>query len=277
MKKIFLVLFLILTIFSCNKIIKVEYTTNSVEQEPLSIMSFNIQIFGRAKSSNKEVMSVIVDIIDDYDLIAIQEVRDSTNQTIQTLKKALPEKYLLIYSKRDGRSISKEQALFIFNREKLWPDNQLNYFDPDDVFERSPYVTSFRIQNTQMKFQIINVHLSPGDVPKEMLALSKACGAIYSVFGQDLIILGDMNADGSYFDEDTFFDYFPDDQYELIIGNDLDTTVAESDNTYDRIIVSENLKSLIVESGVLYFEDYLGVIAPKEVSDHYPVYMKLYY
>ena len=53
---------------------------------------------------------------------------------------------------------------------------------------------------------------------------------------QDTIIIGDLNADGSYYDEDIILHFTTRD---WIITNDIDTTVAASDNTYDRIIIND--------------------------------------
>ena len=47
--------------------------------------------------------------------------------------------------------------------------------------------------------------------------------------------MGDLNADGSYFDEDSISDL---DAYYWVIDDSQDTTTMSTDYTYDRIILT---------------------------------------
>jgi hypothetical protein len=74
---------------------------------------------------------------------------------------------------------------------------------------------------------------------------------------------------------------FPAEEYEIIITNDFDTTVAESDNTYDRLIITKSAREDFTgKRGVLRFdEEYdfsLYSIKPRDVSDHYPIWAEFY-
>jgi len=42
--------------------------------DSIKIASFNIQIFGQSKASNQEVMEILVQIIRNFDIVAIQEI-----------------------------------------------------------------------------------------------------------------------------------------------------------------------------------------------------------
>ena len=90
MKKLLFILIPFL-LFSCEKkkdIVPLNILTSQIEiQNTLSIMSFNIQILGKTKIAKQDVMKTIIDIIDDYDLIAIQEIRDASDITLTTLMK----------------------------------------------------------------------------------------------------------------------------------------------------------------------------------------------
>ncbi len=61
----------------------------SVCEEPtasadtIKIASFNIQVFGRSKASKPEVMEVLSRIISQFDVVAIQEIRDKTGKAIK--------------------------------------------------------------------------------------------------------------------------------------------------------------------------------------------------
>lgn len=117
-----------------------------------------------------------------------------------------------------------------------------------------------------------------------------------STFGAEInMVVGDFNADGSYFDEDAGWSsvlaQMP--RYSLLTGNDLDTTVAQSSNTYDRILATSSLAadspSVYVMEQAMDLSDvkvqgcdqgYINedvcagtdwVEVAKELSDHYPV------
>jgi endonuclease/exonuclease/phosphatase family metal-dependent hydrolase len=264
---------------SCNKKVYIpEYTTQSAEvktNSSLSIMSFNIQVFGKSKSNKENVMNVIVDIMDDYDLIAIQEIRDASNYTLSNLKKLMP-KYSMIIGEREGRSNSKEQYIYLYDDDKfdaIWVES---YNDINDEFERPPLLTLFQTDDKALEFIMVDIHIKPLDAYNEIEALSTLIENLYFLYETNIIVVGDFNSDGNYFDERLLDDYFDLNDFKLIITNDLDTTVAPSDNTYDRIIITNDIYKYYKDSGVLYFEDYLPEnLEAKKVSDHYPVYLDL--
>ncbi|QFT39892.1 hypothetical protein GGC04_25235 (plasmid) [Vibrio sp. THAF191d] len=49
----------------------------------LHVISWNIQVFGRSKASKPQVMAHILETLQHYDLIAIQEIRDKSQTAIQ--------------------------------------------------------------------------------------------------------------------------------------------------------------------------------------------------
>ena len=97
----------------------------------------------------------------------------------------------------------------------------------------------------------------------------------------DVICLGDFNADGSYYEEDKYLEVFPTSEYRWLVGNSLDTTVAVSDNSYDRIVttlsVNEDYSGTV---GVLRFDEAFDFsslsISPKNISDHYSVWEEFF-
>eukprot|EP01043_Picozoa_sp_COSAG02_P054230 COSAG02_NODE_6108_length_3792_cov_1.557271_3_plen_608_part_01 len=136
----------------------------------------------------------------------------------------------------------------------------------------------------------------------------------------NVVLAGDYNADGSYFDEDTLWAALFDEAFGTstlgtafvqTVDNSVDTTVASSSNTYDRIIISASLQSDSVAAGggvgvAFAYDQYLdwtdiwtegcdseyistsdcadqttmsaensNRIAAQEVSDHFPVELTL--
>ena len=84
-----LILINFISSFSCSTTLD-----NGPQDEPqnvptpdiIKIASFNIQNFGQSKSSKQEVMDILVQIIRDFDIVAIQEIRDAAGTAIVTLK-----------------------------------------------------------------------------------------------------------------------------------------------------------------------------------------------
>jgi deoxyribonuclease-1-like protein len=89
---------------------------------------------------------------------------------------------------------------------------------------------------------------------------------------QDFIVMGDLNADGSYFDEDSASD-MSGTEYAWIIDNSQDTTTKSTNYTYDRIILTDT-SDYTGDSGVFKFDTEYGLNYDETVavSDHYPVY-----
>lgn len=235
-----------------------------VERGDYMIGTFNIQVFGQKKANNKFLMPVIDDIIDDYDIIAIQEVRDSTGTVIGKLNE-IPD-YDLRASPRLGRSSSKEQYIFLFS-DRIVPGQSLTYPDLNDDFEREPYAMNFVVNGQDML--IIQVHIKPDDAEQEIRHLSDVVDWSEEEFGDiNTYILGDLNADCRYFDS---FDVL--EEYQVLVGEDFDTTTGISDCAYDRILATE-IDPKVISIGVDNLSDEVG--SDKEllnaVSDHYPVY-----
>jgi len=254
-------------------------SSGEAKKDHITVASFNIQIFGQTKISNPEIMDIISKIIKRYDVVAIQEVRSKEQNVIPTLLSYVNganTSYDYIISKRLGRTASKEQYAFVYNTKTvdLIPESSYVVYDPDDVFEREPFVAFFRSGN--FDFKVVNNHIDPDDVSAEFSQLAVVINDIYdSSSEKDIIVLGDMNADGSYFDEDNLAAIFP--LWIQLIGNDEDTTVAASDNTYDRMMTRDTTANVEYtgESGVFRWDAEYGITDSnfiKKVSDHYPVY-----
>jgi endonuclease/exonuclease/phosphatase family metal-dependent hydrolase len=250
-----------------------------VKKDYITVASFNIQIFGQTKISKPEIMDVISRIIRRYDVVAIQEVRSKEQNVIPTLLSYVNDantNYDYIISQRLGRTESKEQYAFVYNTKTVDLVSESSYVvaDPDDVFEREPFVAFFRSGN--FDFKLVNNHIKPEDVSAELGQLAVVINDIYeSSSEKDIIVLGDMNADGSYFDEDNLVVTFP--LWIQLIGNDEDTTVAISDNTYDRMMTRDTTANVEYtgKSGVFRWDAEYGVTDNsfvKKVSDHYPIY-----
>ena len=94
-----------------------EPVSSSSSVDTIRIASFNIQVFGRSKASKPEVMEVLANIISQFDIVAIQEIRDKSGKAIKDLEVAvddLGENYDYIIGPRLGRTSSKEQYAYSY-------------------------------------------------------------------------------------------------------------------------------------------------------------------
>jgi len=278
MKRKYLTIILVLSLILATGCGEVQDSSKR-EAHSVKIASFNIQVFGQSKINKPEVMDVLSKVIKRYDVVAIQEVRSKKQNVIPTLLSYMNNtgaSYDYIISDRLGRTRSKEQYAFVYDTGTIDLISGSSYVvaDPNDVFEREPFVAFFRSGN--FDFKIVNNHIKPKDVSAELSQLAVVINEIYnSSTEKDIIVLGDMNADGSYFNEDNLVVIFP--LWIQLIGNDEDTTVAISDNTYDRMMTRDTTANAEYTgtSGVFRWDMEYGVTDAsfvKKVSDHYPVY-----
>ncbi len=293
MKQKYLILFLVVSIIfvaGCTTNTPTEPNTqkpetinitnlNTENLHTIKIASFNIQIFGQDKIKKSEVMKIITRIVKEYDLVAIQEVRSTEQNIIPTLLDYINDvdtKYDYVISERLGKTNIKEQYAFVYNTKtvSLIPNSSYVVKDPDDVFEREPFVASFKSGN--FDFTMVDNHIKPEDAEAELKHLEVVIDNIYNSSSEkDVIVVGDMNADGKYLNENKLAVILP--EWTQMIGNNEDTTVAASDNTYDRMMTRDTTAKVEYtrKSGAFRWDTEYGVTDPeliKNVSDHYPVY-----
>ncbi|WP_319507751.1 endonuclease/exonuclease/phosphatase family protein [uncultured Methanolobus sp.] len=265
-------------IFEPTTIEETTDTEESISDNTLRVGAFNIQVFGVTKADKPEVMDVIADIVRTYDIVAIQEIRDSSQTALPELVDLVNSdgpNYQYVVSERLGRTTSKEQYAYIYNSNtvEVIGDPQ-TYPEPEntDPFHRQPYIASFKSISGNYDAVLMVIHTDPDEATEEINALDDVLAYSQSIYPdeQDFIIMGDINADGSYFDEDSTSDI---DEYYWVIDDSQDTTVASSDNTYDRIILTDS-SDLSGQSGVFRYDlEYnLTEDLTSDVSDHYPVY-----
>jgi len=278
MKKKLFLLFAILCLFI--------FGINSQSRGPVSspdtikIMSFNIQIFGVSKMSKPEVVGILVDIVSQADIIAIQEVRSISIDPIEQFMALLPDTYKYVIGPQQGRSISKERYWVIYNAVKITVLEEDSWPDEDDIFERSPYAVYFKT-NGAFDFTLLNNHIQPRAAEKEIRALPNVV-TYYKDFWKDpdVLVVGDFNADGQYFDSSLLGSIFPEIDYKIIF-TDEDTTLAQSHNTYDRFIITGSVvEDFTGNFGVIRFDEAYDFnnygISPRNVSDHYPIWAEFW-
>ena len=255
----------------------------------VSVAAWNVQVFGRSKMAKEGVAEMLADVILNYDVVCVQEVRDATERAIEELHSVVNERargnddeYGLLLSERLGRTSSKEQYAWFYRKEKVSVVRESTYADKDDNFERSPQTVWWNVHGAG-EFGFMCMHVSPEDAVEELDAMADVADEqINSGSSHGLLIGGDLNADCSYVtnseekcarDEscmDIEIDLFKSD-YTWHISDDEDTTTKASNCAYDRFITRGEIH--VYDAEVVRFDTelHLSPEQAQEVSDHYPI------
>lgn len=254
-----------------------------LEKTTARVAAFNIQVFGKTKSQKEYVMTVLTKIVREFDIVLIQEIRDATEQTVPYFVDKINQmegpKYNYVRSERLGRTTSKEAYAYIYKTETVQfiQNSAYVYNDVNDVFEREPYIASFKIGH--FDFVLVGIHIKPDDAYNEIGNLTSVVLSIKeaNLHEEDIIVMGDFNADGLYFDEDDDSNPFKAPEFHWIIANDM-VTMMKTDHTYDRIVILDstlNHEYKVDTAQVFYFDQVYGITNAtfvSEISDHYPIY-----
>jgi len=254
-----------------------------VEGESIRIAAFNVQVFGKTKREKEDVMGYLALIAREFDVVLIQEIRDASGETapsyLALINQAGGPAYAYVESPRLGRTTSKEAYAYFYNTEsvELIEGSERVYNDTGDVFEREPFIAGFR--SGGFDFTLVGIHTKPDDAYNEIGNLTLVVQSILDGDPQegDVIVLGDFNADGSYFDEGDVGNPLRDPAYFWVVADEVDT-MTKTDWTYDRMVMTNATHGWEYVEGsasVLYFDDEYGIEDPElvwAVSDHYPIY-----
>lgn len=267
----------------------------------IKIASFNIQIFGDSKARKQPVMKLLGEVIRQFDVIAIQEIRTQNDYFIQEfLRNYVNQPGKTLYdarvSRRMGRSSSTEQYAFIFNTAtiNIHPQVVFEMQDASDALHREPYVAMFQTKlaapDKAFTFLLMNTHTDPDEVPQELDALYGAYQAVQrmQIGGQaedDVILLGDFNtavpAAGPRTPGVSARSLVPKDLHALsrlpgiypLIKNE--ATNLAGNRLHDNLLISRLATTEFTgRSGVFDFPGIYGLSKDnaKEVSDHLPVW-----
>uniref|UniRef100_A0A3P8TSX4 Deoxyribonuclease n=1 Tax=Amphiprion percula TaxID=161767 RepID=A0A3P8TSX4_AMPPE len=221
----------------------------------LLLGAFNIKTFGDTKASNTTLMNIINTIVHRYDILLIQEVRDSdlsaTKKLMELVNKNGPE-FGYIVSEPLGRSTYTERYLFLY-RTFLSDSKLLNC----SVSATLKFSLFFFI--AVKNFVLIPQHTSPDSAVEELQALYDVVVDVRKRWNtNDIVLLGDFNAGCSYVSGSDWqkIQIFTDKSFHWLIPDDADTTVGHTECPYDRIVVTTDMmKGVVPGSAKVY--DYM--------------------
>ncbi|MEO1616048.1 MAG: endonuclease/exonuclease/phosphatase family protein [Planctomycetota bacterium] len=262
----------------------------------IRIATFNIENFGETKAANRndsdtgiDVMGKIAEIVNKFDIVAIQELRGKDGVALQQLVSLLNAsggQYAAVISELIGNEHRKESYAFVWDRTRIEiiPDSSYVVQDPDGRMYREPMVASFQSRvdpadnKAPFRFTLINVHTSPDLVdPEERDSEINVLADVFHrvreyefrVRGEDdFILLGDLNV--------------PPEKLGLLseipgvvsVAGDIKTNVSRK-KTHDHILIDSNVTEEYAQRmGVVDFIDDLGLSLEQanRISDHLPLF-----
>ncbi|NWH40590.1 DNAS1 protein, partial [Chloropsis hardwickii] len=258
----------------------------------LKVGAFNIKAFGDTKMSNQTVANIIVSILSEYDIVLVQEVRDADLSAVNDLMDQLNSAggpYSFLVSVPLGRTSYKEQYLFIYRSDVVSVLGSYYYDDGcepcgNDTFSREPFIVKFSSPTTQVQeLVLVPLHSEPSHAAQEIDALYDVYTDVINKWGtNDMIFLGDFNADCSYVTSSQW----PSIRLrslracQWLIPDSADTTVADTDCAYDRIVACGTALRQDIEPSSATVNDFqkkfhLQLKDALAVSDHFPVQVTL--
>jgi len=243
-----------------------------ITDETLLICSFNIKIFSN-ESRNDEDLSYITDILKDYDVVAIQELRDKEiiSRTISMLKEK-GFSYGYDISKQVGKKI-KERYAFLYRNDKvnLIKRGRL-YQEKNDEFIREPFYATFKAGN--FDFTIITILASPAR-RSEIIELERVYQKIQDEDPneQDIILCGDFN----FSPNDVGFDKLKSiSTMTHLIKPPTKTTIYDKRSVDNFWFQEEYVREFTGGHGITYFDETIfnndDKFAEIAVSDHRPIW-----
>lgn len=263
-----------------NPAVPMQQTSFQRDQDKIRIASFNIQVFGQSKLAKPDAMSVIVQCIRQFDIVAIQEVRAKGDNVLPDLVKQLNadgSRFSYLIGPRLGRTVSTEQYAFVFdtNRIEYDPSSIATMNDPADLLHREPFAARFRVRTNSpaqaFTFYLVNIHTDPDEVKQEVNALGDAYQAILSSSPaeDDVILLGDLNANEKQLGKLAQIKGM----HWVVSGGVMTNT--RQNKAYDNILFYGPATTEYTGSwGVLNFEQVFQLSRDQalKVSDHFPVW-----
>ncbi len=220
----------------------------------LLLASWNIKEFGHLKKRLPDSYFYIAEIINRFDLIAVQEVKSTLDDLLIIMRLLGKDWAYLINDITGGRAGNSERFAYIYNTKRVEFSGLAGEIVLWDKFsenlsirqlKRTPYITGFR--SGWKSFAIINVHLNPDNTPaarelrlQEVKALAEAIKDKVmqkSFWTENLILTGDFNLYADNKDIMKILDDYGFKELQTLSGQPTNVTGTES---YDKIYFREN-------------------------------------
>uniref|UniRef100_A0A3B4U5A1 Deoxyribonuclease 1 like 4, tandem duplicate 2 n=1 Tax=Seriola dumerili TaxID=41447 RepID=A0A3B4U5A1_SERDU len=255
----------------------------------MKIASFNVKKLGLSKVNDDFVRTYLIKIVSRYSVVVMLEVVDANGRAMKKFLEKLNEyrdnrhdPFSMESSKMLGRSTYKEKFVFFYRAREVKLIDSFQYEEEGrDVFAREPFAVQFKCLNTgvcnrALGYAIFHIRI----LALWLLLMTFVMMNSTDIFLQNIMILGDFNADGPYLSnrkkENSPMWYPP---YFWLIDDKVDTTTSnKNDHTYDRIVVFGNhmYEAVGANSAKAFnFQRAYHLPDAQAISDHYPVEVEL--
>ncbi len=251
--------------------------------DTIIVGSFNMQRLGKSKMEQPSIMSALAQIIQQYDVIAIQEINDKSGAAINQLMQYVNQnggRYALAISEPVGRSAAYlEQYAYIYDTSRIEGGQRHCYLvtDPTDQLHREPYVGRFQTRTSNpFTFSLVNIHTDPDEIKTELDVLATVLTNVRAFEYQqaqidDVMLLGDLNAaPGKLLGLERI-------QGTVSVINI--PTNTRRDKVYDNIILDRGLTSEFTgRAGTIDLQTVFGIGEEQalKISDHMPIWAEFY-
>ncbi len=278
----------------------------------LVIGSWNIRAFDDGKARRDESYHYIAEIIDHFDICAVQEIKQDLNPLRRLLKLLGPDWDYFVTDVTEGNRGNKERQAFLYNKQKVFFRNLVGeiVLGRDALIEgeqiaRTPFFASF--QSGWFRFTLCSVHILFGQDKtlrkREIAAIAERLVERSKDEGEVYVLIGDMNIEKRN-----------DDIFKALTDHDMTVPLFGATNLggtkfYDQIaFTSDDVRTNFVTSGTVdwrkdvfgdadkdYYETliqaervadgkepygnwdtaYQNFFASFEMSDHLPIWIEI--
>lgn len=264
-------------------------------RDRIRIATFNIEKFGDKKSSTRvnelgvDELGTIAKVIDNFDLVAIQEIVGGDGIALKRLIDLLNQsggQYAATMSEPIGEETYFESYAFVWDRRRveLIPGSAYVVLDPGKRMHREPMVATFQTRlpaagsGKPFRFTAINVHtdpdvVDPDQVDSEINVLADVFHRVRQYeFEQhredDFILMGDLNVAPARLGKLGSIPGL------VSLAGDVKTNVSRK-KTNDHILIDRSVTEEFSGAiGVIDFIAHLGLSRKQadSISDHLPLW-----
>lgn len=256
------------------------------DDEHLLLATWNIANLGAKEQTREpECFELIAAIVEHFDLVAVQEVRDDVDAGIRRVCQELPDSWDLIFSETGGND---ERMAFLWDSKVIDRGQMVGKvtFEPDQLpraggegflgFSRTPYIGTFHCG--ELALMIVSAHSYFGD-PRDPIDMGRRLAETKALawwceravkdpqaYTPDVLAVGDMNTPSEddmelatkMLDElrrrGLYAPRYEDNGQEQVLETQLGTAVR-SENHYDQLLfVPKNTESDLTAHGVFDFD-----------------------
>lgn len=221
------------------------------------VASWNIKELGHTTQRMPESYFYIAEIINRFDLIAIQEVKRSLYDLDKIMRLLGSDWTYIVNDITEGSSGNSERSAYVFNTRRvelagvagemvLW--DEITHDSPIKQLKRTPYLTGFK--SGWKQFSLINIHLHPGDDSEDIAYRREEVRLLMRAISyklkkkrfwdDNLVLVGDFNLYAGITKDDPTVRMIEENGFrelDSLKGKDTNASLTE---TYDRFFFRTN-------------------------------------